>query len=74
MGNRVDLIVTHECSGRLYRFLNPQGERSNLLGAFFDRVSESCEYRLWAFGSCHLDKRIPPKTRALFQEIVPFEG
>lgn len=74
LGNRVDLIVTHECSGRLYRFLNPQGERSNLLGAFFDRVSESCEYRLWAFGSCHLDKRIPPKTRALFQEIVPFEG
>ena len=54
--------------------MNPQGERSSLLGAFFDRVSEDCEYQMWAFGSCHLDKRIPPKTQALFQEIIPFEG
>ena len=74
LGSQVDLIVTHECSGRLYRFLYPQRERVSLLGAFFDRVSESCGYKLWAFGCFHLDKRIPPKTRALFQEIVPFEG
>lgn len=71
---RVDLIVTHECSGRLYRFLNPQGERSNLLGAFFDRVSESCEYRLWAFGSCHLDKRIRPKPGPFFRRSSPLKG
>ena len=72
-GNQVDLIVTHECSGRLYRFLYPQRDRSNLLGAFFDRISDNCQYGLWAFGACHLDKKIPPRSLAVFEEIVPLK-
>ena len=72
-GNQVDLIVTHECSGRLYRFLYPQRDRSSLLGAFFDRISDNCQYGLWAFGACHLDKKIPPRSLAVFEEIVPLK-
>lgn len=72
-GNTVDYIITHQSSLRIHSFLNMEQNKTDHLGAFFDRVATTVKYKKWFFGSYHLDKSIPPYTRAIYREIVPVE-
>ena len=70
-GNQVDVILTHTPSERIQNFLNMGRTYVNPLGAFLNEVSETVQYGQWFFGSCHLDKLVPPRHRAIYQEIIP---
>ena len=72
--NVVDYIVTHEPSSIVSGFLDMDTSRQNQLCAFLDEISRTVRYKHWFFGSCHLDKVIPPRHHAVYQEILPLKA
>ena len=72
--NVVDYIVTHTASSIVNSFLDMDSAHVNQLAAFFDEVSQQVRYKHWFFGSYHLDKVIPPKYHAMYQEILPLKA
>lgn len=69
--NRVDYIVTHECSRKLKYFLHMDSVDASILDAFFDEVRAGCAFTRWFFGSYHMNKAIPPGEMALYDAVVP---
>ena len=73
-GNVVDYIVTHEASSQVNSFLHMDNTHTNQLAAFFDEVAQKVRFKHWFFGSYHLDKVIPPRYHAIYQEILPLKA
>ncbi len=70
---RVDYIVTHEPPAKIKSFLLLKNElpaRINGLNAYFDEMSNACEYRRWFFGSLHMDKLISTTHMAVFKKVI----
>lgn len=72
--NRVDYIITHQCSRKTKVFLTMDDNEVNVMDAFFDEVRAGCEYRRWFFGSLHINKQIPPREVAIYDVVVPIDG
>lgn len=72
-GNVVDYIITHQSSSIVDRFLDMDRSHTNQLAAFFDELSQSVRFKQWFFGAYHLDKVIPPKYHAVYQEVLPLK-
>ena len=68
--HQVDCILTHTPSSIVSGFLNMDGVFSNPLATFLDEVTNTVQFEHWYFGSCHLDKVIPPRYHAVYQELV----
>lgn len=69
-GNRVDYLVTHECSTTIRDFLQMDHLHITQLGVFFDEVAQQCAFSRWVFGCYHADKPIPPSYHALYRTIL----
>lgn len=69
-GNQVDYILTHSPSSIVSGFLNMDESLSNPLVAFFDELTNSVQFKQWFFGSCHIDKVIPPRYHAVYQQVL----
>ena len=41
--------------------------------AFFEDIIKTCHYKKWFFGKCHIDKHIPIKFYALFNNVTPLK-
>ena len=41
---------------------------------FFEDIIKQCQYRKWFFGKCHMDRFIPMKFYAMFEEVLPVES
>ena len=70
---KVDYIITHEPAQKIKNFLKlKDGDalRFSGLNAYFQELSENCEYTRWFFGSLHEDKFVSPSQIALFQNLV----
>ena len=39
--------------------------------ALFEEIIKTCKYEKWFFGKCHIDKHIPVKFYAVFNNITP---
>ena len=39
--------------------------------AFFEDIIKECDYKKWFFGKCHMDRFIPMKFYAVFQDVLP---
>lgn len=72
--NRVDYILTHSPSSIVSSFLNMDDNYTNPLASFLDEVTNSVQFQHWFFGSCHLDKVIPPRYHAVYQEVLPLKN
>lgn len=72
-GNKVDYIVTHQCSRRIKTFLSLSENEANVMDVFFDEIRENCTFKKWFFGSLHIDKLIPPSEVSLFQSFIKME-
>jgi len=72
-GNKVDYIVTHEPPATLKEFLQVDTKQKSEMGAYFDKLKDSCEYIKWFFGKCHINRSIPPKYQAVFDEAFIIE-
>ena len=72
--NKVDLIITHDCSERtlerIYDLFNiPKYEEASQLQKFFEQLEESVDFDKWYFGHFHEDIVIDDKHQVLYQEI-----
>ena len=71
LNQQVDYIITHSVAPTVNKFLDREQMQINLLLAFLNEISETVQFKRWYFGSCHLEKAIPPKYCAGYQEILP---
>lgn len=70
---KVDYIITHEPPAKIRDFLRLSENKTlrvTALGAYFDELSQQCEFSKWFFGSMHTDKFITDKYVALFRNII----
>lgn len=71
--SKVDYIITHEPPASLKDCLGIDVNQRLEIHAFFEDIIKVVEYKRWFFGKCHVDKFIPIKFNAVFEEILPVE-
>lgn len=69
--NTVDYIITHEPPASLKDCLGVDVFQRLEVHAFFEDIIKACNYRKWFFGKCHIDKYIPLKFYAVFEDVLP---
>lgn len=69
VGNKVDFVITYEPPSRLQNFLTGAGEM-NIFNTYLSKVSEGVEFKKWFFGKLHINKLVPPKYHALYDNIA----
>lgn len=72
--NRVDYIITHSPSGKLFRLLHMDSNHINYFDSFLDTISQKVWYKRWFFGCLHIDKAIPPLHHSVYRQIIPLNG
>ncbi|MDE5619573.1 MAG: metallophosphoesterase [Ruminococcus sp.] len=71
--NKVDYIITHEPPASLKDCLGVDIFERLEVHAFFEEIIRTCQYEKWFFGKCHIDKHIPIKFYAIFNNIIPLK-
>ena len=71
--HQVDYIVTHDCSPKVIHFIGIEQDKCDQLSQFFEEIGEKTIFKQWFFGCYHIDKRIPPKYTAVFEQVIPLE-
>lgn len=71
--SKVDYIITHEPPASLKDCLGVDVQQRLEIHTFFEDLIKECEYKKWFFGKCHMDRFIPMKYYAVFEEILPVE-
>lgn len=69
----VDYIITHEPPAALKDCLRVDVFQRLEVHAFFEEIIKTCSYQKWFFGKCHIDKHIPIKFYALFNNVTPLK-
>lgn len=72
--NKVDYIITHVPTGKLFQLLRADVSRVSYFDTFLDDVSSKIRYKRWFFGSLHMDKMIPPLHCGVYKRILPIKG
>ncbi|MGN0575923.1 MAG: metallophosphoesterase [Ruminococcus sp.] len=67
--NAVDYVITHEPPASLKDCLGVDVLQRLEVHAFFEDIIKVCDFRKWFFGKCHIDKHIPIKFYAVFNDI-----
>lgn len=70
----IDYIITHEPPQSLKKCLDIDIYHHLESDAFFERILSDCVFGKWFFGKCHINKIIPPKFYALFDNVVRLES
>ncbi|MCQ2465379.1 MAG: hypothetical protein MJ095_07340 [Oscillospiraceae bacterium] len=70
----IDYIITHEPPQSLKKCLDLDIYHHLETDAFFEQILSDCIYDKWFFGKCHINKIIPPKFYALFDNVIRLEG
>ncbi|MGN0665997.1 MAG: metallophosphoesterase [Huintestinicola sp.] len=65
---KTDYIVTHEPPASIRDFLNCQTGQICQLNTYFDELREKVGFKMWFFGKLHLNKLVPPRYAAVFDE------
>ena len=69
--NCIDYIITHEPPASLKDCLEVDVFQRLEIHAFFEDIIKACHFEKWFFGKCHLDKYIPMKFYAVFEDVIP---
>ena len=69
--NTVDYIITHEPPASLKDCLGVDVFQRLEIHTFFEDIIKACNYKKWFFGKCHMDKHIPLKFYAVFEDVLP---
>ena len=69
----VDYIITHEPPQSLKKCLDLDMLHRLETDTFFEQLITDCNFKKWFFGKCHMNKIIPPKFYALFDNVVRLE-
>ncbi len=68
----VDLILTHEPPASLKDCLGVDTQQRLEMHTFFEDIMQNCSFTAWYFGKCHINKHIPTKFYAIFDQAVQF--
>ena len=72
--NTVDYIITHEPPASLKDCLRVDTMQRLEVHAFFEDLTQMCNFHQWYFGKCHLNRYVPLKYYAVFDEIHPLNN
>ena len=67
--NQVDFVVTYEPPSKMQDFLTGSGEK-NHINSYLSEIFDKVDFKGWFFGKLHLNKTIPPKYYAVYDNIV----
>lgn len=67
---RVDYIITHEPPQSLKKCLDLDLLHRLETDTFFEQIITQCSFDKWFFGKCHMNKIIPQKFYALFDNVI----
>lgn len=70
-GAKVDYIITHEPPASLKDCLGVDVQQRLEIHTFFEDIIKQCSYQKWFFGKCHMDRFIPMKFYAVFEDVLP---
>jgi hypothetical protein len=70
---RVDYVASHQAPTTVDSCITGTVCEVNALTAFMDRFQQECDFDRWFFGSYHLNRFIPPKYQALFDQVEAAE-
>jgi predicted phosphodiesterase len=73
VGHKVDYIISYEPPTQIAEFLALGGHKSDNLSCFLDAINKKTDYKRWFFGKHHIDKIVPPKYFALFDNVISAE-
>lgn len=71
---KFDYIITHEPPASLKECLGVDVLQRLEIHAFFEDIIKTCNYSKWFFGKCHIDKHIPIKFYAVFNNVIPLKS
>lgn len=69
VGNEVDFVVTYEPPSRMQDFLIGSGD-CNHINTYLSEIYEKINFKGWFFGKLHLNKVVPPKYYAVYDNII----
>lgn len=72
-GFKVDYIVSYEPPAKISEFMNLGKNDRSHVNTFLEQVREKADFKRWFFGRHHVNKVIPPKFRAVFDNIIEAE-
>lgn len=72
-GNAVDYIITHEPPASLKDCLRVDTMQRLEVHTFFEDLTKMCSFQAWYFGKCHLNRYVPVKYYAMFDDILPLK-
>lgn len=72
-GFKVDYIVSYEPPAKISEFMNLGKSDRSHVNTYLDQIREKVDFKRWFFGRHHVNKVIPPKFRAVFDNIIEAE-
>lgn len=69
VGNNIDIVVTYEPPSRMKDFLVGSADK-NHIGSYLGEIYDKIEFKDWYFGKLHLNKLIPTKYHAVYDNIL----
>ena len=73
VGFKVDYIITHEPPASLKDCLRVDTMQRLEIHAFFEDLTQDCQFKQWYFGKCHLNRYVPVRYFAVFDDIIPLK-
>lgn len=67
---KVDYIVTYEPPAKISEFLNLGKTDRNHVNTYLEEIREKTDFKRWFFGRHHLNKLVPPKFQAVFDNVI----
>ncbi len=75
VGKRVDIIATHTAPREIIRRMGKTPDEHDIqLTGFLEWVMYEVDFGRWYFGHWHQDGMVTDKVRAVYYDVVPFDG
>lgn len=65
-----DLIISHEAPSSIANCLNSDEFHCNYINNILEEIRNHTNFKKWFFGKYHIDKIIPPRYYAMFNEVI----
>ena len=69
INNKVDYIITHDCSKTILHKINIHF-KSNIVNTFLEMLEQEVDFNKWYFGHHHVDENIDNKHICLYNDII----
>lgn len=68
-----DLIISHEAPSSIAPCLETSTFHCNCINNILEEIRTHAKFNKWFFGKYHIDKIIPPKYCAMFENVLSFK-